>query len=124
MELSHSIIPEIPVEKVVSHCTLKNLPSLCEDIYEVSEVAADGATAKTECLWGVFEVECRPVKNGVRYALTSCPNALQWTVTSRRGETTLHCSINQMAPEEEFAESIREFFQHFCAGVERELGQG
>lgn len=124
MELSHIITPEISTDRLVKLCTLENLPSLCEDVYAVNEVAADGATAKTECLWGVFEVECRPVKNGVRYALTSCPNALQWTVTSRRGETTLHCSINQMQPEEEFAESIREFFLHFGEGLERALRQG
>ena len=71
-------------------------------------------------MWGVFEVECRLVRNGVRYALTSRPNAFQWTITSRHGETVVHGSINQMSPDPEFAESIEEFLHHFCSRLEQQ----
>lgn len=124
MDWSHIIIPEIPVTTVMQHCTLANLPQLCADVYSVGQIADDNATAHTECLWGVFELECRPVRNGVRYALTSCPNAFQWTITSRHGETVVHGSINQMAPDPEFAESIAEFLQNFCTGLEQQMRSG
>lgn len=120
MDWAHTITPEISVATILQQCTLANLPHLSEDVYSVDHISADGSTANAECMWGVFEVECRPVRNGVRYALTSCPNAFQWTITSRHGETVVHGSINQMSPDPEFAESIAEFLQHFCSGLEQQ----
>lgn len=121
MDWSHSITPEIPVAAILQHCTLANLPRLCTDVYQVEDIVTDGSTARTECLWGVFELECRPIRNGIRYALTSCPNAFQWTVTSRHGETVVHGSINQMTPDAEFAESIAEFLQNFRSGLQQQI---
>ena len=123
MEWAHKITPEITVAEVLAQCSLAHLPTLCEDVYTVDHIATDGSIAQITCVWGEFEIACRPIKNGVSYALISCPNAFQWSVTSRNGVTLVHGSINQMHPDPEFAESLIEFLQHFCVGLETQTGR-
>ncbi|BBO99340.1 hypothetical protein [Sulfuriferula nivalis] len=117
MEWACTLTPEIPVTELLARCTLANLPALCADVYSVEHVTTDGAYAHVGCVWGEFEMERRPIKNGVRFALISCPNAFQWSITSRHGATVVHGSINQMQPDPEFAESIVDFMQNFCTGL-------
>lgn len=123
MEWAHKITPEIPVAEVLAQCSLANLPVLCEDVYSVEHIATDAGVAQAACVWGEFEIACRPIKNGVSYALISCPNAFQWSITSRNGVTLVHGSINQMQPDPEFAESLIEFLQNFCAGLKAQTSQ-
>ena len=118
MEWMHVLSPALSENNIHKHCTLQNLPQLCSDVYEVNLTDTDGRHGEISCIWGVFQLEVYPIKNGVRYALTSCPNALQWTVTSRHGETTIHCSINQTTPDPEFAETIESFLLHFYLGLQ------
>ncbi len=116
MEWAYVLRPAIPAERLDSLCTLADLPTLCADVYELAEQTS-AERAEISCVWGVFDTRRTRVRNGVRYELLSCPNALQWTVTTRDGETTLHGSINQMAPDPEFADSIRDFLEHFRDGL-------
>lgn len=111
MEWFHHIQPEIPASEIQRLCTLENLPQLCSDVYEITQ--AD----EISCVWGVFSTHVEILKNGVRYALTSCPNALQWTITTRNSETTIHCTINHAAPDPDFAASIQIFTEKFHDGL-------
>ena len=111
--------PALPEEAIRDICTLSNLPSLCTDVYEVAEIEPCGKKGVISCVWGLFQIETQPIRNGIRYALTSCPNALQWTITSRNGETTLHCSINQTTPDPDFAQSIVDFIAHLHRGLQQ-----
>lgn len=115
MEWFYHISPAIPVELIAGRCTLANLPALCASIYAVPEIDANGRCATIECVWGVFTTTVEPIRNGIRYALTTCPNGLQWTVTTRHGKTTLHLTINEAEPDQDFVESIGEFMQSFHA---------
>ena len=108
MEWFYHITPGIPVETLTGQCTLAALPALCAGVYAVPEIDAAGQRATIECVWGVFTATVEPIRNGVRYALITCPNALQWTVTTRHGKTTLHLTVNDAEPDRDFVESIRE----------------
>ncbi|MEW5790995.1 MAG: hypothetical protein ACOY4L_11675 [Pseudomonadota bacterium] len=113
MEWLYLIKPPLAVSRIEEVCTLAALPTLCEDVYEVSGLREAGREGRVDCVWGVFDGRCLPIRNGVRYELVSCPNALQWTVTSRNGEMTLHGSINMADVAPDFAESIELFLGHF-----------
>ena len=118
MEWLHVLSPALSESNIHTHCTLQNLPQLCSDVYEVTASDADVRQGEINCIWGAFKIEVYPLKNGIRYALTGCPNALQWTVTTRHGETTLHGSINQTTPDPEFAETIESLLLHFYQGLQ------
>ncbi|TCV86331.1 hypothetical protein [Sulfurirhabdus autotrophica] len=120
MEWFHIIVPTMAEQQILQQCTISNLPQLCSDVYEIIS-EKNGRRGEIICVWGVFQVEAYPVKNGMRYALVSCPNALQWTITTRHDVTTLHCSINQATPDSDFADSIRDFIDHFHQGLEKSL---
>jgi len=32
--------------------------------------------------WGEFQLRRDPIKGGVRYSMSDCPNALAWTITT------------------------------------------
>jgi hypothetical protein len=123
VEWFSSIAPTAPAERLRAICTLAELPLLCADVYELT--APQGSSrGEISCVWGVFDASVEVIRNGVRYALTSCPNALQWTVTTRNGATTLHCSINQAAPDPDFAQSIADFVANFRDGLQARLAAG
>ena len=117
MEWFHTITPALSEGEIQQRCTLINLPHLCSDVYEIITIDANGRHGEISCVWGLFQIEAYPVKNGMRFALISCPNALQWTITSRHDVTTLHCSINQVSPDPDFAESTQEFIENFRQGL-------
>ncbi|HNQ04691.1 MAG TPA: hypothetical protein PKH69_08770 [Thiobacillaceae bacterium] len=118
MEWLHVITPAIPEAELRARCTLARLPALCADVHEVDAVG-DAERGEISCVWGLFDARCTAVRNGVRYELLSCPNALQWTVTTRNGETTLHASINVARGDPEFIESIATFLANFRHGLEQ-----
>lgn len=117
MEWCYAIEPALAASRVQELCTLAALPSLCPDVYAVDDAG------RLECIWGVFEARCLPLRYGVRYELASCPHGLQWSITSRHGETMLHASISLPDPDPEFADSIAAFLGKLrdalqsCAGA-------
>jgi hypothetical protein len=76
MEWFCHISPGIPAETLVEQCTLTALPALCAGVHAVPEIDAAGRRATIECVWGVFTATVEPIRHGVRYALTTCPNAM------------------------------------------------
>jgi hypothetical protein len=117
MEWFRTIRPGISESDVRRICTIENLPTLCSDIYETQLMSGGNLSAEISCVWGQFATDVEPVRNGVRYALITCPNALQWTITTLAGETTIHCTINQAAPDPDFAASISAFVDKFHQGL-------
>jgi hypothetical protein len=61
-------------------------------------------TGEIYCLWGQFHVRREPIRDGVRFTLPGCPNALAWTVT---------------VEPEVVLESIEMFVEDWRAGLER-----
>ncbi len=116
MEWCYRLDPAIEPDRLEALCTLANLSALCSDVYELTGQTSD-EWAEISCVWGVFDTRRTAVRNGVRYELISCPNALQWTITTRKGETTLHGSINSTDPDPDLAESIQVFLENFRAGL-------
>jgi hypothetical protein len=117
MEWFSRVQPPLTLEELTMLCRLPNLPRQCASVHHIASISDDNQSASIECVWGVFDVSLTPIRNGFRYALTSCPNALQWTVTTCNGETLIHCSINQETVDPDFSASIREFIDSFRTGL-------
>lgn len=117
MEWFCQVEPSLSPEELTARCTLRSLPEQCASIYKVEGISADNLSAQIECVWGIFTVVFTPIRNGVRYALTNCPNALQWTITSDLDTTLVHCCINQATTDPDFADSIRQFTEDFRLGL-------
>ena len=96
--------------------TLAALPQWCEEIYAV-KAGEQAEQAQMDCLWGRYEIRREPIRGGLRFMLPTCPNALQFTLTTgfppAPAAVMLHCTINR-PPEvvdPDFAESLDMFMQ-------------
>lgn len=109
---------EIPARPAATelkqYLSIKNLPALCASIDTVLTDHTDHG--RIYCLWGGFDINREEIRNGVRFSLTSCPNALAWTVTAD-GDLLVHCTINTRAPDNDFVESIELFVQDWAQGL-------
>lgn len=100
--------------------TITRLPDFCASIDEV--FADHGDKGEMYCLWGPFVVNREPIRDGVRFSLPGCPNALAWTVAvnlESPGEVVVHCTINRRKPDVDFADSIRQFVDAWACGLEQ-----
>ena len=100
--------------------TLDRMGDFCESIY-VHKVNGDRAWIDT--VWGEFEAARQVIKGGVRFSLTTCPNALAWTLTTgyppAPEQVVIHCTINRTDQSADFIESLQEFVQEWKDGIER-----
>ncbi|NNK83460.1 MAG: hypothetical protein HKO92_10085 [Flavobacteriaceae bacterium] len=73
-------------------------------------------------LWGEFNISYNKIKGGVRFTLTNCPYAFNWTITHGfkpdREKIVLHCTINRAEIKDEFLEEINEFLDEWQEGLE------
>jgi hypothetical protein len=67
----------------------------CAAIDRVLEWRDDLDVGEIDCLWGQFAVRRELIRDGVRFTLPGCPNALAWTVTAASGGVLVHCTINR-----------------------------
>ena len=76
-------------------------------------------------LWGEFSISYNKIKGGVRFTLTDCPYAFNWTITygfrPDREKIVLHCTINRRQIKDEFLEEIQEFLDEWQEGLELNL---
>lgn len=95
------------------------LPALCASIDTLLDV--DGDRGRIYCVWGEFEVRRELIRGGLRFSLTTCPNALAWTITTglppEPGHTVIHCTINRTRQEPDFVESIERFVADWRDGL-------
>jgi len=100
--------------------TITRLPDFCASIDEVFTDRGDNGDMY--CLWGPFVVNREPIRDGVRFSLPGCPNALAWTVAinlEAPAEVVVHCTINRRKPDRDFAESICQFVDEWACGLEK-----
>jgi hypothetical protein len=108
------------VEDLQRQLTISALPRWCASIEKV--LRDEETSGEIYSVWGVFETNREELRNGVRFSLSSCPMAMQWTVTTGHPpnpqQTVIHCSINRTEQEPDFIESLQKFVTDWKAGLE------
>ncbi|MDX2506942.1 MAG: hypothetical protein QNL62_21050 [Gammaproteobacteria bacterium] len=101
--------------------TIKTLPELCQSIDTV--ILDNHNNGQIYCLWGEFSINREELKDGVRFSLPNCPNALAWTITLDADIDTIliHCTINKRVHDKDFVESIEQFIIDWSHGIELHL---
>jgi hypothetical protein len=94
------------------------LAECCDAIHRVLDWREDLDAGEIYCLWGQFEVRREPIRDGVRFTLPGCPNALAWTVTAEPEGVLVHCTINRIEHDPDFIESIETFVEDWRTGLE------
>ncbi len=98
---------------------ISNLAELCRSIEKV--LSQRGERGEIYCIWGEFKVHRELIRQGVRFTLPGCPNALQWTITTAVDEPDIvrvHCTIEQTRHESDFIESLQQFVDDWKHGLE------
>ncbi|WP_462321286.1 hypothetical protein [Halochromatium sp.] len=119
MEFFATAQARLGAEQLQHELTGQRLPELCESIDQVLHWDAALDTGEIYCLWGQFKVNRECTRDGVRFTLPGCPNALAWTVTAAADGTLVHCTINRSEHEPDFIESIEEFVADWAQGLQR-----
>lgn len=122
MEFFATIDRPLTAEELTRHLTVGTLPDWCDAFAEVTADSEDEGAGDT--LWGHFRVVRTPIRGGVRFALTDCPNALAWTVTAGYPPApegvVIHATIarTEADTDPDFAESIQEFVEAWQRGLQ------
>jgi hypothetical protein len=111
MEFYRFIQIKTQAETIQDELTLENLEKISNQIFII------GDQNKTNCsiggIWGEFTLTRTPIRGGLRFALTECPNALTWTITTGLAPDpeviVIHLTINRQQQNESFIEEIEEF---------------
>lgn len=115
---------QIPSSNIDSN-TLKDLlvigslPKLCASIDSAN--AINDHEGDIYCLWGAFDIRRDELRMGIRISLLNCPHALAWTLTLQQQMLVIHCTIDDINPEQEFIESIDEFMDDWLSGMSQML---
>ncbi|MCF7991808.1 MAG: hypothetical protein K9M02_15330 [Thiohalocapsa sp.] len=122
MEFFSTVSRPLSAEQLQQTLTGPRLADFCASIDRVLHWQDE--QGEIYCLWGQFRVNRELIRDGVRFTLPYCPNALAWTVTADRdsdgtGTVLLHCCINRSEHEPDFIESIESFLDDWRAGLER-----
>jgi hypothetical protein len=100
--------------------TISELPHWCASIEKVLSDAK--SSGEIYCVWGTFHTYREDLREGVRFSLPHCPNALQWTVTTGQPpnprHTVIHLTINRTEHNQDFVDSIKKFVNDWKAGLE------
>ena len=117
MEFFNQATVTTSVSQLQQQITIASLPVWCSSISTASASSFD--KGEIYCLWGEFKVHRELIKDGIRFTLPGCPNALQWTLTiNSPGTITLHCTLNQTEVDQDFRDSIVEFLGDWKQGLE------
>ncbi len=122
MEFFATVACRPDAARLHARLTVADLPRWCASIERV--LADHGADGEIYTVWGQFRVHREEIRDGVRFTLPGCPNALAWTV--RRDESAgllVHCTIDRRDPDPDFATSLQRFVADWAHGLERGLAQ-
>lgn len=118
MEFFKIIDIETTQEWIHENITVENLEKITETNFVIEKKDNDAVIGT---LWGEFDLSYDKINGGVRFALTSCPNALAWTITTgyppERCKIIIHASINRTQKPQEFIEEIEEFLKDWEEGI-------
>ncbi|MEO5344097.1 MAG: hypothetical protein H7842_12310 [Gammaproteobacteria bacterium SHHR-1] len=95
--------------------SIGQLPKACNLIDRV--LNDQGEWGEIYCLWGQFIVHREVIRDGLRFTLPKCPNALQWTLTAEADGSLIHCTINRAEHDAEFIETIELFVEAWQQGL-------
>jgi hypothetical protein len=120
MEFFATTVIPASVSDLQRRLTIGELPRWCASI---EKVLSDAKTSgEIYCVWGTFHAHREDLRQGVRFSLPHCPNALQWTVTTGHPpdpqQTAIHATINRTEHDPDFIDSIRQFVEDWKAGLE------
>lgn len=120
MEFFATTIIPASAEDLQRRLTISELAHWCASIEKVlSDAKSSGDIC---CVWGTFHTHREDMRNGVRFSLPDCPNALQWTVTTGHQpnprHTVIHATINRTEQDQDFVDSIKKFVDDWKAGLE------
>ena len=96
-----------------------NLADMCDSIDKVLSHSAD--RGEIYCIWGEFKVHRELIRQGVRFTLPGCPNAMQWTITTaidEPGGVRIHSTIDRPQHDPDFVDSLQQFVDDFKQGLE------
>ncbi len=118
MEFFKIVNIEASQEWIHENITINNLEKITETNF-VIEKKGDDASIGT--LWGEFDLSYDKINGGVRFALTSCPNALAWTITTgyppERSKIIIHATINRTQKPQEFIDEVNDFIADWESGL-------
>ena len=108
------------VEDLQRRLTIGDLPRWCASIEKV--LSDEKTRGEIYCVWGTFHANREELRQGVRFSLPHCPNAMQWTVTTGHApdprQTAIHATINRSEHDPDFVDSLRQFVDDWKAGLE------
>lgn len=107
-------------DHIQDQVTGPRLAELCASIDRVLEWSDAQDAGEIYCLWGQFAVHRERIRDGLRFTLPGCPNALAWTITAAPEGTLIHCTINRSEHDPDFIESIEEFVADWAQGLQRQ----
>jgi len=109
------------VEDLQRRLTIGDLPRWCASIEKI--LRDDSLSGEIYSVWGAFDINREALSKGVRFSLSSCPMALQWSVTTGHQpnpqETVIHLTINRVEQDKDFVDSLRKFVEDWKAGLEQ-----
>lgn len=118
MEFFKIIDIETSPEWIQENISIENLEKITETNFALEK---KGEVALVGTLWGEFELSFDKINGGVRFALTSCPNALAWTITTgfppERNKLIIHATINRTQKPQEFINEINDFIDDWEKGL-------
>lgn len=120
MEFFADITVAASAEDLQRRLTIGELPRWCASISKV--LGDEGSSGAIYSVWGKFDIRREVLRNGVRFSLPECPNALQWTVTTGHApapaHTFVHVTINRSEHDPDFVDTIRQFTDDWKAGLQ------
>ncbi|AKH20553.1 hypothetical protein [Sedimenticola thiotaurini] len=122
MEFYRRVESKCSAAQLQALITLEQLPSLCASIDTLLEQR--GEEGQIYCVWGAFEVTRQKIRDGVRFTLPGCINALAWTITANPDHIVIHCTINRAEHDQDFIESIEQFVEDWRTGLAEALNPG
>ncbi len=117
MEFYVAVPVRLSTQALQHRLTIDRLPQWCASIDKVLESRHD--KGEIYCIWGQFRIRREIVRDGLRFTLPGCPNALQWTVTVEGEKVLVHLTINRQRPDPEFVETIEQFIDDWRQGIEK-----
>jgi hypothetical protein len=107
------------VAELQRRLTISTLPHWCVSIDKV--LSNSGTHGDIYCVWGAFQLHREELRDGVRFTLPDCPNALQWTITTGQQpnplHTVIHLTINRREHTQDFIDSNKQFVEEWAAGL-------
>lgn len=98
---------------------VSNLSDLCGSIDKVLSHHSD--RGGIYFVWGEFKAHRELISQGVRFTLSDCPNAVQWTITTAADDPgcgRIHCTIDPPQHDPDYVDSLQQFVDDWKQGLE------